>query len=173
MLKTATESIHLQLSQLITPSHLWYELWWNLVVYVALKHAASIISSVLLALRACHFFWRCADLNVSCALFPLFIVCLWDLLLNQNRHLRPDTMGSIVSLWKESMCFADALAAANLRDNFYIQPLIKEHSYAWVTSSEVPGGCGKGSVSKCGGQSHLSEQTPTLIVLCWAREDSL
>lgn len=60
-------------------------------------------------------------------------------------------MGSIVSQWKESMCFANAaLAAANLRDNFCIQPLIKEHSYAWITSSKVPGGCGKGPVSKCG-----------------------
>lgn len=51
----------------------------------------------------------------------------------------------IVSLWKESMCFANAVvAAANLWDNLYIQLLIKEHGYAWVTSSKVPGGCGKG-----------------------------
>lgn len=58
-------------------------------------------------------------------------------------------MACIVSLWKESMCFANAaLAAANLRDNFYIQTLIKEHIYAWVTSSKVPGGCGNGPVSK-------------------------
>lgn len=71
--------------------------------------------------------------------------------LNQNRHLWPDTIGSIVSLWKESMCLANAaLAAANLRDNLYIQPLIKEHSYAWMTSSKVPGGCGKRPASKCG-----------------------
>jgi len=78
-------------------------------------------------------------------------ICFWDPFLNQNRHLWPDTMGSIVPLWKESMCFANAaLAAASLRDNFYIQPLIKEHSSAWMTSSKVPGGCGKRPVSKCG-----------------------
>lgn len=46
------------------------------------------------------------------------------------------------------MCFANAaVVAANLRE--YIQPLIKEHSYAWVTSSKVPGGCGKGPASEC------------------------
>lgn len=39
------------------------------------------------------------------------------------------------------MCFANAVVeAANLRDNLYIQPLIKEHGYAWMTSSKVPGG---------------------------------
>ncbi len=60
-------------------------------------------------------------------------------------------MGGIVSQWKESMCFANAaLAAANLRDNFDIQSLIKEHSYAWMTSSKVPGGCGKGPARECG-----------------------
>lgn len=101
-------------------------------------------------------FWWCA-VTVLCVI-PVFAdipsslsICLWDPLLNQNRHLWPDTMDSIVSPWKESMCFANAaLAAANLRDNFCIQPLIKEQSFAWMTSSKVPGGCGKGPVSKCG-----------------------
>lgn len=47
------------------------------------------------------------------------------------------------------MCFSNAaVVAANLRDNLYVQPLIKEHSYAWVTSSKVPGGCGKGPASE-------------------------
>lgn len=56
-------------------------------------------------------------------------ICLYDPLLNQTGHLWTHTMGRIVSVWKESMCFANAaLAAANLRDNLYIQPLIKEHS---------------------------------------------
>lgn len=60
-------------------------------------------------------------------------------------------MGVIVSLWKGCMCFANAaLAAANLRDNFNIQPLIKEHRSAWMASSKVPGGCGKGPGRKCG-----------------------
>lgn len=49
------------------------------------------------------------------------------------------------------MCFANAaVVAANLQDNLFIQPLIKEHGYAWVTSSKVPGGCGKGPASECG-----------------------
>lgn len=50
------------------------------------------------------------------------------------------------------MCFANAaVEAANLRDNLYIQPLIKEHGYAWMTSSKVPGGgCRKGPASECG-----------------------
>lgn len=70
--------------------------------------------------------------------------------LNQNRHLWSDTMGVIVSLWKDSMCFANAaLAAANLRDNFCFQPLIKERCSAWMTSYKMPEGCGKGPASKC------------------------
>lgn len=49
------------------------------------------------------------------------------------------------------MCFANAtLAVANLRDNLYIQPVIKKHCYAWMTSSKVHGGYGKVPVSKCG-----------------------
>lgn len=45
------------------------------------------------------------------------------------------------------MCFANA---AVVTANLYIQPLIKEHGYAWLTSSKVPGGCGKGPASECG-----------------------
>lgn len=45
------------------------------------------------------------------------------------------------------MCFANAAVAAA---NLYTQPLIKEHGYAWVTSSKVPGGCGKGPASERG-----------------------
>lgn len=49
------------------------------------------------------------------------------------------------------MCFANAaVAAANLRDNFCIQPLIKERCSAWMTSYKMPEGCGKGPASKCG-----------------------
>lgn len=96
--------------------------------------------------------WWCALLNASCVCYswnPLVIVHqLERSLLHQNRHLWPDTKGRIVPAWKESMCFANAaLAAANLGDNLRIQPLIKEQSYAWMTSSKVPGGCGKGPVS--------------------------
>lgn len=121
----------------------------------AAVEAASVIWRTMPTHRSLLIFWWCAVMSASCVLFrhlaSSLSICSWDPPLNQNRHLWPDTMGGIVPPWKESMCFANAaLAAANLRDNFYIQPLIKEHSYAWMTSSKVPGGCGKGPVSKCG-----------------------
>lgn len=61
----------------------------------------------------------------------------------------PDTIGALF-LFEGGGGFANAaVVAANLRENSYIQPLIEEHSYAWVTSSKVPGGCGKGPASEC------------------------
>lgn len=45
------------------------------------------------------------------------------------------------------MCSANAAVAAA---NLYAQPLIKERGYAWVTSSKVPGGCGKWPASERG-----------------------
>lgn len=101
-----------------------------------------------------NFLPACSPQHILCDIpwYSLRIVFLLvRSLFHQNRHLWPNTMGSIVCPWKESMCFANAaLAAANLQDNLYIQPLIKERSYAWMTSSKVPGGCGKGPASGCG-----------------------
>lgn len=82
-------------------------------------------------------------------------VCLRDPLLNQNRHLRPEHNGPHCSSVKGgSMRCAKAACGSRLtrppQTTCTFSLLIEEHSYAWVTSSKVPGGCGKGPVSKCG-----------------------
>lgn len=57
---------------------------------------------------------------------PILSLC-WSPVLNQNGHIWSSTIDLIVGPWKASMCFANAaITAANLQDNFYIQPLIKE-----------------------------------------------
>lgn len=57
------------------------------------------------------------------------------------------------------LCFAAA--------NLYTQPLIEERGYAWVTSSKVPGGCGKGPASECG-LSHLDNLGTDFLVVLFA-----
>lgn len=96
--------------------------------------------------------------KVSCVLGylrppPALSVCLRDPLLNQNRHLWPEHNGPHCSAVKGVACAAlRPLLAADppSQTTCTFSLLIEEHSYAWVTSSKVPGGCGKGPVSKCG-----------------------
>lgn len=80
----------------------------------------------------------------------------------KSKHLWPDTMVALFHFERGGgMCLAHAaVVAANLRDNLYVQPLIKQRAYAWVTSSKVPGGCGKEPASECGlsrgGRAHFA-----------------